>query len=297
MLCPSTRGTVSLERWHLAQQIVWVEFDCLFSPFSPLPFHLFPQPWGIQGPLCTHVPRSISAALGRWEQGTFLKMASRIFSLTWVMVSQFRIFTGISGLFTLSGFTQLRTWERGMRHHKFHSNAGTLLLPQQPSGRSPHPTNQRDLGWIKGKNVYQEYSLFWHSRDFTYFFFFFRLPSIPCPGVISYHLSVPSGLRVNQDLTASYELWAPRCYSQWSGGNLRVFLNVYLMPFISLRWTHYTCGSSPLDLSLISLVSSLFLITESPRVPVQVLLWSVKMALTRVVPDICHWHTVFINTI
>lgn len=102
---------------------VWIEFGCLPSPLSPLP-------GGNRGPLCTHIPKSISAALGRWEQGTFLKMASRIFSLTWVMVSQFRIFTGISGLFTLSGLTQLRTWGRGSEtHHTFHSSTGT---PWQP---------------------------------------------------------------------------------------------------------------------------------------------------------------------
>ena len=45
-------------------------------------------------------------------------MASRIFSLTCVMVSQFNTFTGISGLFSLSGLTQFRIYkwpEKGSR--------------------------------------------------------------------------------------------------------------------------------------------------------------------------------------
>jgi len=56
-------------------------------------------------------PRSMSAARGRCEYGMFLYTASMIFSFTWVMVSQFSTLTGISRLFSLSGFTQLSVWE------------------------------------------------------------------------------------------------------------------------------------------------------------------------------------------
>lgn len=37
----------------MAQQIVWVEFDCLFSPYSPLPSSLspLPPPLGHSGPI------------------------------------------------------------------------------------------------------------------------------------------------------------------------------------------------------------------------------------------------------
>lgn len=44
----------------------------------------------------------------------FLYTASRIFSFTWVMVSQLSTLTGISGLFSLSGFTQLSVWRFGI---------------------------------------------------------------------------------------------------------------------------------------------------------------------------------------
>lgn len=52
----------------------------------------------------------MSTALGLWEYGIFLYTASRIFSLTCVMVSQFRTLTGISGLFSFSGLTQFKIW-------------------------------------------------------------------------------------------------------------------------------------------------------------------------------------------
>lgn len=55
-------------------------------------------------------PRSMSLACGRWEQGMFLYTASRIFSFTWVMVSQLSTLTTISGLFSLSAFTQPSVW-------------------------------------------------------------------------------------------------------------------------------------------------------------------------------------------
>lgn len=55
-------------------------------------------------------PRSMSTALGLCEYGMFLYTASRIFSLTCVMVSQFRTLTGISGLFSFSGLTQFKIW-------------------------------------------------------------------------------------------------------------------------------------------------------------------------------------------
>lgn len=55
-------------------------------------------------------PKSMSTALGLCEYGMFLYTASRIFSLTCVMVSQFRTLTGISGLFSFSGLTQFKIW-------------------------------------------------------------------------------------------------------------------------------------------------------------------------------------------
>lgn len=90
-------------------------------------------------------------------------------------------------------------------------------------------------------------------------------------------------------------LWAPRCCSQWLTAD--VLLNLCLTPLISVRWNYYTCGNSPLDLSLTSLASSLYVITESPWIPVQVLVLSVKKAFTQMVPENGHWHTLFIETI